>query len=158
MNACLYCNEIIFDDSAFCGKCGKEQVRFFRSHRFYSHVLTGLLVLSILGSALQFSIVLILSSFRRSFGNDHADEYIGFSIAVCAIGTLIGSIIMAFRKKVGLFIYSIFQFLTVIGLTIFMSGDYRNLSFIDGELLFIIFPFLLFLITYWLNPIRRLFK
>lgn len=111
-------------------------------------ILRSLAVLSIIGS-LQFGSG-ILSIFSRLSYMTILDFVFIFS----SLGTLLGAILMFFRKKKGLYIYSLFQLAHIISL---LSGLFYYFDLFTLLLSFftVIFPAALFLLLYWSKQIRE---
>jgi len=126
--------------------------KFFKNNETNSKgniiILRSLAVLSIIGS-LQFGSGILSIFSRLSYMT-----ILEFAFTFSSLGTLLGAILMFFRKKKGLYIYSLFQLAHIISL---LSGLFYYFDLFTLLLSFftVIFPNALFLALYWSKQIRQ---
>ena len=77
-----------------------------------------------------------------------------FVLMLSSLGTLLGAIIMFFRNKKGLYIYSLFQLTYIISIIAMLFYNFDMFTLFISCLT-VIFPAVLFLLLYWSKQIRE---
>ncbi|MBO0321232.1 hypothetical protein J0X14_02910 [Muricauda sp. CAU 1633] len=123
-------------------------------------LLVSLCILTIIGSIFTMARAYFYEMASMIEGNNY---YVGdWVYADSAIGTLMGAFFMIQRKRIGLYIYTLFQsvYISRVLITTLMFKNFINGSdkITYGFATFFLIPSIIFLILYWTKPIRSQLK
>ncbi|MFN5416171.1 MAG: zinc ribbon domain-containing protein [Flavobacteriia bacterium] len=173
MKFCIHCGIEIYKNSKYCSSCGKPQSEMVSGVIIESTdfndlekkgnftFLTTLGILTLVGSIIGIFRGLLYQSFASINHYGNPDYIRGWLFVAVNIGTIAGAIVLLFKKKAGLYIYTFFQLvylcLIIWTTSVYFDSKHSNMFAVTIAMFFFL-PSLAFLIMYWTNPIRHNFK
>jgi hypothetical protein len=175
MTSCKKCNQWIGEGSNFCPQCDSNQLLVDVEPKKGSPAfLITLCILTIIGSL--FTIIRGYFYELISTVGGNGEYFRGWIYVISGVGTLVGAIIMTQKKRIGLYIYTLFQtaYIVTVFIALFSFMNLFGTLVTNNEVhspkdplsnavnflaisvaLFFLIPAITFLILYWSKSVKN---